>query len=215
MYRRLVSVLCVLLLVATVAAPPVAAEDGEDDFFADLAGDDDDDSVLPSTRDVALFVAGITGGIARLDVPFVGDEPTGNATTHAQGFTDAFNDNNETIESYANDRLTASTAYDTFVVHFTDDEGGNVSRYVVADVANGTYRDARVLTPSEFDATNRTVDHYVAADPYVSRHAAAEVETFVEDYAEPNETVPSSQRAAWLAEYGSGLESGMWNANTS
>jgi len=87
---------------------------------------------------------------------------------------------------------------------------GSPPRYVVANASNGNWSNSRVLTPSEFNATNRTQDQYVSLDWYQSRNAAPELEAFVEEYAEPNENLSTGYRAKLLAKYGA-PESSMWN----
>ncbi len=139
---------------------------------------------------------------------YLGDEA--NATTYAEDFTNTFNEHNASLETFVSERLTADTNHDVFAVYFHDREDGNVTRYVVSDVENGSWTNARVLTPAEFDATNRTVDQWVSLDWYQSRAAGDELETFVDEHAEPNEDFSPGDKAAYLAKYGA-PESSMWN----
>ncbi len=203
-------VLATLLVVASVggaavAPAGVAAEDDDGSFFDGLV-DDDDDSMLASA---GKWLAGGTSGFSRWYAKTFG-ESEGNATDHAKAFTTEFNRHNETIEAYANERVEADSDHDVFAVYFHDREGNNVTRYVVANASNGNWSNTRVLTPAEFDETNRTQDQYVSLDWYQSRAAADELDTFVEEYAESNENLSKSYRAKLLAKYGA-PESSMWN----
>lgn len=193
-----------VLLVVTATAPAAAAEES---FFGGVVADDGDDGYL-NVPDVARSLAEVSGTVARqiATLPVVGDETDGTASTYAQDFTDSFNQNNRTIQEYANKRLDADTDHDVFVVYFNDRDGNNVSRYVVSNASSGSWSNARVVK-----TTNRTVDHWISADWYASRHADEELEHFVDEYAEPGKNVTQAYRARMLAKYGSGLNSSLWS----
>ena len=183
----------------------VAAQEDDGAFFDSLVDDEDDDGFLASA---GTFIAGVTSGISRTYAAYVGAEK--NASSYASDFDREFNENNETIEEYANQRVAADADHDVFVVYFHDREDGNVSRYVVSEAQNGNWSNSRVLTQSEFEATNRTVDQWVSLDWYQSRAAGDEFEAFVDEHAEPNENLSAGDKAAYLAKYGA-PESSMWN----
>lgn len=206
MIRRLLLALLVVTAVIGGGSIGVAAQEDEGGFFDGLISDDDDQGIL---EEAGVWIAGATSGVSRTYAAYMGDEA--NASTYASDFETEFNANNESIEAFANERLTADTNHDVFVVYFHDREDGNVSRYVVSDVENGSWTNARVLTQSEFEATNRTADQWVALDWYQSRGADEELAEFVEDHAEPNEDLSTGDRAALLAKYGA-PESSMWNS---
>jgi hypothetical protein len=201
--------LLVAMLVVTAAigagSMGVAAQEDDGAFFDGLVADDDDGGLLASA---GKWLAGATSGLSRTYAAYVGDEA--NASTYAADFEAAFNEHNGSLEAFANERLTADTNHDVFVLHFHDRSDGNVSRYVVSDVENGSWTNARVLNQSEFEATNRTADQWISLDWYQSRAAGDELETFVDEHAEPNEDLTTGDRAALLAKYGA-PESSMWN----
>ena len=139
----------------------------------------------------------------------------GNATKYADGTMQTFNANNKSIAAYVNERLTVDTDHDVFAVHFQDRSGNNVTRYVVSTVANESYTDSRMLTPSEFDATGRSTDYAITMDWYVSSHANEELETFVTEYASTGENLSTTYKVEMLAKYGGGISSGLWNGGAS
>ncbi|WP_049980257.1 hypothetical protein [Halolamina rubra] len=205
MIRRLVVALLVVTAAIGAGSMGVAAQSDDGAFFDGLIADDDDQGIL---EEVGIWVAGATSGASRTYAAYLGDGA--NASTYAEEFTTAFNEHNASLEAFASERLTADTNHDVFAVHFHDREEGNVTRYVVSDVENGSWTNARVLTPAEFDTTNRSADQWVSLDWYQSRAAGDELETFVEDQAEPNEDLSPGDKAAYLAKYGA-PESSMWN----
>ncbi len=199
--------LAVMLVIASVggaavAPAGVAAQEDDGSFFDGLVSEEG--------GSFGAWVAAQTSGFSRWYASTFGDDE-GNATEHANAFAEEFNRENATIEAYANERLTADTDHDVFAVYFHDQEGNNVTRYVVANASNGNWSNSRVLTPSEFNATNRTQDQYVSLDWYQSRNAEPELDAFVEEYAEPNENLSTGYRAKMLAKYGA-PGSSMWNS---
>lgn len=206
MIRRLFLALIVVTAVIGGGSVGVAAqEDDEGGFFDDLVSDDDGDGLL---EEAGVWIAGATSGASRTYAAYMGDDA--NASTYASDFEAEFNANNESLENFANERLTADTNHDVFAVYFHDREDRNVSRYVVSDVENGSWMNARVLTESEFEATNRTVDQWVSLDWYQSRNADDELTEFVDEHAEPDEDLSTADKASYLAKYGA-PESSMWN----
>jgi len=199
--------LATMLVIATVGGAAVAP--------ATVAADEDDGSffdglVSEEGGSLGAWIASGTSGFSRWYASTFGDDD-GNATEYAEDFAEAYNAENETIEAYANERLEADDNHDVFAVHFHDRDGNNVTRYVVANASNGNWSNSRVLTPTEFNETNRTQDQSVSLDWYQSRNAAPELEAFVEEYAEPKENLSTGYRAKMLAKYGA-PESSMWNS---
>jgi len=205
MIQRLIVALLVVTAFVGAGSMSVAAQSDDSVFFDGLIADDDDQGLL---EEAGIWVAGATSGASRTYAAYLGEEA--NASTYAADFSTAFNEHNASLEAFASERLTADTNHDVFAVHFHDREDGNVTRYVVSDVENGSWTNARVLTPAEFDATNRTADQWVSLDWYQSRAAGDELETFVEEHAEPNKDLSPGDKASYLAKYGA-PESSMWN----
>jgi hypothetical protein len=213
--------LVVVVIAGVVAAPTAAGQTADDDSYFDalIASDTSGDQGLLSSvteRAGRLFIE-VSSGVNRLQarylsaVPVIGDDTTGNATQYASTVTETFNANNGTIQSYVNARVAADRDHDVFAVYFSDREGGNVTRYVVSTVHNGSYHDLRMLTPAEFDNTNRAVEHHVVLDWYASQHANRELDTFVSEYASPSKDLTTSYKARMITEYGGGIQSSLWN----
>jgi hypothetical protein len=199
----LLSVMLITAMVGGAAVAPanVAAQEDDGSFF---------DGLVSGEGGIGAWLASQTGGFSRWFASTFGDDE-GNATEHADAFAEEFNAENATIEAYANQRLNADDQHDVFAVYFHDRDGGNVTRYVVANASNGNWSNSRVLTPAEFNATNRTQDQYVSLDWYQSEAAGDELDEFVEEYAEPYENLSTGYRAKILAKYGA-PESSMWNS---
>ena len=214
--RRVITIVAVALLVCTAAVAPAVAQTDSDEggFFTDLVDGDDseeDDGSLAAA--VAERAAGVYGQAARLrasvSIPFVDEETSDqNASTYAADATTSFNEHNETLTAIANANVEGSTDNDVWAVYFHQKDEGNVTRYLVADVVDGEYQNGRMLTPEEFEATNRTQDHYLSLDWYASKQADDELEAFAEEFgAEGERNVSRTYAAKLYAEYGSGVES--------
>ncbi|WP_324662406.1 hypothetical protein [Haloarcula sediminis] len=208
MYRAITSLLLVAVLM-TAAVSPAAAQSDDGPFFDGLVAEDDSGGFW---QGVGTQIAEATGSISRWAEARTGDDDA-DANEHAREFAREYNAHNETIEAYANDRLTADTDHDVFALNFTDRDDGNATVYLVSTVSDGNYTESEVLDEAAFDKRNRTVDQTVSFDWYQSRNAEDELETFVDDYAEPNEDITNSYRAKMLAKYGP-PESSMWNATS-
>jgi len=206
--RSLASVALTLVVVLAAVSAPVAAQ-SDDDFWGDLTADEEPGLGVQAGAWLADQTSGLARTIASLG-DMVGEDEGQTASVYADDFRETFNANNRTLEAYANQRVTATTDYDVYNVTFQDKDGGAATVYVVATVQDGNFTQAEALTPSEFEARNRTVDHTITADWYVSRNAAAELEAFVVEYAEPNDDVSPTYAAQKKATYGSGLNSTLW-----
>lgn len=210
--RKTITALLFSIVLLGAAVGPVAAAPGDQSFFGNLAksGDQGQDGIA---ADAAAEVAQLSGQIARAraatDIPILGDDSAeaGNATAYAQDATTAFNNNNKTIADIANANADASTKHDVWVVYFHDRDGGNVTRYVVADVSNNNYTNVRMLTPSEFNDTGRSQDHHLSLDWYASRNADEEIQKFTDKFGSGDHNISRSYGARMWAEYGSGVES--------
>jgi len=203
-FQTVVSIVFAALLVSSAVASPALAAEDDDGFFDGLV---DDDSDVSLTEKAGMYVTSATSWATRKRASVFSD--SGNATRYADDFESEFDANNETIESYSSARLDATSDYDVFRVEFHDRDDNTVSRYVVADVSNGSWENARVVNQSEFDSLNRTQDHYVSLDWYQSKHAADELDAFVGDYATEDKDLTASYRAKMLAQYGA-PDSDMW-----
>jgi hypothetical protein len=201
---RAAAILTAVLVVSSMAAAPALAQSNSD-------GESYFDPIVTETGEpgwLSSLVMDATSEVSRLYTSVTTD--SGNASRYAATTAETFNANNSTLASYASDRLNADTSHDVFAVHFHDREGNNATRYVVSTVENESYSDARMLTPSEFSETDRSVDYEVSLDWYASKNANSELDHFIMNYAEPNKNVSGTYRARMLAKYGGGITSGLW-----
>lgn len=178
---------------------PVAAEQGAIfDFFEDGDGDGDRDGF---TR----WSAAARAGIGRI---FADDEKR-DATEAADDTVDVFNTNASTLVEYANDRLTSSrekTEYDVIRVRFETKDGGDATRWIVADVDDAnTYTSASMTS----DEPDRDVDHWVRLEDLAAVDAPDELERFVDDYAEPGKAVDARLEGRLAGRYGPDVETSL------
>lgn len=195
-----------MLLVATAVAPAgVAAQDEDNEsFFDGLVAEDGTAEDAPLWERVFRRVLNAVSVDRTVERTF-GD--SGNASEHAAAFQNEFNANNDTIVAYANERLNATTTIDVIKIEFQDKTGGNATVYLVSsvDTGNESFTSARIV-----NSTDRPVDHSVTADWYVSRHATAELDSFISEYAEPGEDIGTAYRLNMLRKYGSGINGTLW-----
>lgn len=205
-----IAVCLAALCVLSLAAAPAAASHDEEDFWGGLADDTDDSSLgVEIARNIAAATSwGARQGATVSDI-FSGDSDT-SAEAYADDFQETFNENNTTLEDYASERVDATEKYDVYRLEFHDRDGNEVTRYLVSNGSDGEFSNARVVDQSTFDDLNRSVDYTIEADWYVSRNAADELATFVDEYAEPNKNVTTTYYAKKKAQYGDGLESDLW-----
>lgn len=210
--------LSLLLIVAALlaaTAPVTAQSSGDEPLFDGVLSNADENAT--TGQKVAKTMSDVSGSIARLQDTLAerfgfGDETAEqNATTYANDFDQAVESNNKTIREYSNNRVSPGTEHEVFAVYFHDKEGNNVTRYVVTSVSDGNWTDGpRVLTPSEFNETNRSKDQWVSLDWYASKHSADETREFVEEFATEDKDVSRTKRAALVSKYGTGIKSSMW-----
>jgi hypothetical protein len=213
--KRALTAGALVVLVVAASLPlgfttPAAAQDSTDDssFFDSLVTSDDGEPGF-----VQRLLLEVTSLGSRTVDQYTSSP--GNATQYAEDTTETFNANNESIETYVSERLTVVTDYDVYAVHFHDRAGNNVTRYVVstANTDAGSYENARMLTPSEFENANRSTDYEVELDWFVSKHANSELEHFVDEYATTGDDLSTGYKASRIAKYGSGINSGLWNSS--
>lgn len=210
-YNHPIAACLAVLCVLSLAAGPVAADHNSEDFWAGLTEDSADESSLGIA--IAKELAAGSSWVARQQASvsdFLSGESDVTAEEYADDFQETFNKNNATLEAYASKRVDATEQYDVYRLEFSDKEGGEATRYVVSTSSTGTFTNSRVVTQSTFDGLNRSIDYTVKADWFVSRNAADELQTFVDEYAEPGKNVTATYYATKKAKYGDGLESDLW-----
>jgi hypothetical protein len=186
--------------VGAVAAQEDSDEEGEEGLFSQLLTDDGGvfstvlDSLLGAVTEVQKVVAEHTS------------ESQGNASTLASDFQTTFNENNQTLIDYANQRATVPDDTDLVRFQFTDRDGGTETVYLDAEIdSNGNFTSAEVISSEVFDErgySDSDVDGYVELDWYGSERIDEELQSFVNDYAEPNQNMSTTEQIRLLSQYG-------------
>jgi hypothetical protein len=119
------------------------------------------------------------------------------ATEACGDLQSTFNANNRTIQSYVNERTNASTDADVLELTCAPREDETATVYLTADVtANDTYANASMV-----DSTDRTVDASCRLEEDAAVNAADELETFVEEFADPGEDLSADFRKRLVSQY--------------
>lgn len=189
--QRIMSLLVALLLV-TSAVTPVAAQDSDDDSESIL------NSVIEAESGDRLdaILGAASGFYARAQNMFQARADDQTPAEHAADTKQVFNDNNETLLTYVNDRSTASTDADVVALRFTEEDETSETIYLVADVNNSTYQSAQMV-----NSTDRTVDEECTLEDSATRNADEELDTFVTEFATGNENTTSRYRSRMVTEY--------------
>lgn len=207
-----------VLVAVTPGATPVAADETTSTgdtvldqlFDEEEAGNQTDDGLLGN----------LTASVSRANLYFSGlvantkygvgasDEPR-TAASCAEDIQTELNSNNQTYETYVNNRINAST--DRNVVKVTckyEADGGLLdetmeteSVYVVADVTNGSYSNMTVV-----DSTNRSVDERVVLTGLAVQQLPDDLKAFTDDYAAKGKTPGKGYERMMAAKYAGHVE---------
>lgn len=185
----------VLLTVAAVAAGPgtVAAQDDGSvlDGFLDDEGEEADWSaaamgVLDKT----------TWWASNIDPLSDAEEDRQKALEDRAALQQAFNSQNESIQNYTNARFGGNeSAWNVIAIEHVRGEG-ETTQYLVADVENGSFANARMV-----NSTERPVDRTVTLSGYASDNAHAELDTFVEEFVDEDRGVTRAYTTRLATEY--------------
>lgn len=165
-----IAIAAIVVLAGVATAPgPVAAE--ESGILADL------------TDSVGSFVDGLLGA-ARGEFNRFMDEPADRDAAEAANDLQAeYNASSSAIESWVNERTTASADEDVLEIEL-DIGDGTGTLYLVADVAGSSYENSSLV-----DSTTRTVDETCELDDAAARNAPDELETFIEEFVDEDQDV--------------------------
>lgn len=203
----LVVIVAAIVTGVTVAATPAAADADqgplEDAFGEDASASDYADA---ATAAASGFAARASYAIGQYAPGFVADLVGSGETAEAAAKADAvagyYNANNETIEAWVNDRTTVSSNYTVAVSWTLNDE--TTSYVLETNATDGN------LTSSELVASsNRTTDEYVRLCGYAADQSPSELETFVNEFAEPNEDVTPGYLGRMRGAYGDDVETSL------
>lgn len=210
--RVLLAVLLAAALAGAVASPAAAQSSDENDGWTEGMFSDATDFIGEAMSDLA-------GKFARGWEKRFGENPNRNATENVEEFATTFNDlasTSPTFGDYLEGRVKATDNRLTYEVTCSDRQGRTATRYVVADRNGDRFVNERVVTPSEFESMNRTVDYWIEADWYACENAPEELNKLYDNYVLDDEDIPASERARLAAQYKSGIETNLWDdVNTS
>ncbi|MFW5911658.1 MAG: hypothetical protein ACOCQV_02860 [Halolamina sp.] len=197
--RRVLAV-ALLLIVAGASAPMAVSAQSDDGGVLDGFLDDEDDGT-----DLSATVAGVVDKNVWQASQYLSlsdaDEDQQAAEQDRHDLQQAFAANNESIESYANDRFDGNASeWDVIEIAHVRDEG-NATHYLVADAENGSFENARMV-----NETDRDVDHTLTLEEYASDAAHAELDTFVTDYVATDRNVTTGYATRLAAEYSGYVE---------
>jgi hypothetical protein len=207
--RTRLTALALVVLVTTALAGPAAMtvsadeDTSENGVVSPLFHDEDTDW----SRAVDTILAFVNGKATKYN-PLADRPDKSNAAQYRDTVKKTFNENNEPLQNWTNDRVNAAEDGDVARIKFTDKSGNSEWLFVVADVneSTGEYENARALNLTEFKKTDREVDLNYRLSPYASRNLDGELETFVDEFAEPNEDLTRDYVSGWAGEYGGEVE---------
>ncbi|MFW5956756.1 MAG: hypothetical protein ACOCQY_05070 [Halorhabdus sp.] len=184
MQRTTAVLVSALFVLATVTASPAAAQDSSlwDDFSADEGTD------LSLSERIDITNAEIAASLDKIGFQIeAGREDTTDeerATQNANDFAAEFDDQNSTLEEYANDNFDGNASeYDVIALEFQVGEETE-TRYIVADANNSTFSNSTVV-----NSTDRTADWTLTLEEYAAANADEELEYFADEYAAENRSI--------------------------
>lgn len=192
-----------LVTGVTLGAAPVAA-DSTDSALGDVFNED-----TTATEYASALIAGLGGASDRAghwfgqNAPGVLQDLLGveepSARDKATAVANYYNANNASLERWTNQRTNVSSNKTIEVTFHLGDE--TATRYVLVNASGGN------ITRSEMvSSTNRTVGEMLAVCGYAAEKAPAELETFVTEFAGPNEDVTADYLARMKGAYDDDVE---------
>lgn len=207
----------VLLLVITVTgvtiAPVATAHTHEEDGLLSSAFDTVEDANgngIKADDAAARWVDASVAGLDRLQWslsrsslnPF-SKAPENTAEQEAAAVQTYFNAHNQSLQSYLNNRTSATSEADTLRVRLTIGEE-TATRYVTATAADGNYSG---LQMSETLADGREIDDKLHVCGFAAEQAEEELQHFTEEYAASGEEPSQEYLATMTGKYGADTES--------
>ncbi|WP_227132332.1 hypothetical protein [Halorubellus salinus] len=147
----------------------------------------------------------LPGGVADALGVSSSSEPT--ASAKANALQETWNANNETLAEYASSRRDWTSNKTVALTVLVD--GESTTRFVLANASNGSVSTRMV------SSTNRTPTDDVELCGYAAKRAPSELESFVDEYAAPNESVTTSYLAELRGKYGQDVETSLYSSTGS
>lgn len=195
--KRVLIALLVVLAAVGAGAPTVAAQSDDGGILDDFLDEEDEDSAWASAKAMATGTLNKNlWWVSNFDPLSDADEDQQTAEQDRAALQQTFNANSETLANYTSSYFGGDAAeWDVIAIHHVRGEG-NATHYLVADATNSTFSNASMV-----NTTDRTVDHEVTLEGYASDNAAAELETFIEEYAANDTRVTTAYTARLATEY--------------
>lgn len=201
-----------LLLVASVtgvtfaASQPAAADQHTTVLGEVLDGPDDNESTTEWTVDGLSVAWAAAGGaqdravwaISQNAPDFVAERFGAQdqlASAEAESVTTYWNEHNQTLMTWSNDRGTFSENRTIEMTWHLN--GETATRYVLVNVSDGNVTRAHMV-----ESTSRSVTDSTDLCRFAAEQSQEELQTFVTDYAEPNKDVDTAYLARLKGKYG-------------
>lgn len=119
------------------------------------------------------------------------------ATEAADDFAATYNDNSDSLESYANKRFTGNESeYNVIQLDFQIGDA-TATRYLVADAGDSGFENSSVV-----NSTDRDVDHTVVLHDFAAREASDELSRFVTEYVDEERDIDDALLHRMASRYG-------------
>ncbi len=181
-----------LLLIASLSGGVAAqTDDGEHSLFEQLTGEGDDKTLGDR---VDAVTAAIDGYLERASYTATAAQAKLNGTSDAErvqsyatNVTEIYNANNETLETYTNNRVNVTVSkWDTIAIEFEVGDA-TATRYLLSNERNGEFVDSKMVND-----TTRDVDHTLRLDGYAAKSASEELSYFTNEYAADGRDIDAS-----------------------
>lgn len=204
---RVSAVLALALLLVTgvtIGAAPVAADSSDTALGGVLDSPTDNPGAVLSAVWSGLGGARERTAFWAKNRVGMGDDET-DAASQASAVTTYWNNHNGTLEAYANERDNYTEDHTVEVVWHLNDE--TATRYLLVNSTDGNATTKMVQT------TTRTPDHDLELCGYAAASSHEEIQTFTEDFAEPNKDVTASYLGRVKGAYGDDVETSLFQSS--
>ena len=219
--NRLASAIVFAVLLVTgvtfAAAPTVADAGGLDAPLSDVLGGEDASTLETATAGLSAGWNGLFGAKDRawhsssewlednLGL-LADDDPT--AESRARAVQTYWNTHNASFERYGNQRGNWSQSQTVKIMWNIN--GKTATRYLLANASNGNVTSTRIVS-----STTRTADHDLALCGYAAEQSYAELQSFHEEFVEPNKSVTAAYLGKLNGRYSGDVETSLIDSSGS
>lgn len=187
--RQWLSIIVGAMVLSQMAVAPAAAQSDESVWgsMGETVCNPADENV--STLDCFRAAnSGILSIGARVQYKAAGASPLTDDEPQVQSYADAlqetYNTNNQTLETYVNDRFDGNASEHNVITLEFKAGGDTATRHLVADADNSTFSNSSVV-----NTTDRAVDHTVTFHDFAASDAGDELQRFVDEYASEDKDI--------------------------